>query len=188
MQLSPISCTRTLKTCTVQRTAKEKQAKAVVDSLKQVHLNASRHAATSYWHGKNGQLTPHPCVAQATELLSSFPSFGAYRKNGCNLGIKFQQAHELAPANLTWAYDLCEQNMRSMYEEVWGWKPAEKQKELKHPDARYLLVHDAHASTVAYVHFRYACSLLLPFKAEQVSCEAAQEVMHMLMARQLCVC
>ena len=52
-----------------------------------------------------------------------------------------------------------------MYEEVWGWKPAEKQKELKHSDARYLVVYDADGSAVAYVHFRYACSLLLSFEA-----------------------
>ena len=79
--------------------------------------------------------------------------------------VKFQQACELAPTTSTWTYELCEQNMRSMYEEVWGWKPAEKQKELRHPDARYLLVYDADGSTVAYVHFRYACSWLLPFAA-----------------------
>ena len=58
----------------------------------------------------------------------------------------------------------------------------EKQKELKDPDARYLLVCDADGSTVAYVHFRYACSLLLSFKTMQVSMEAMQAVMHMLMA------
>lgn len=102
---------------------------------------------------------------QANDLLSQFPSFGTFRKNGCNMEVKFQQAHELAPATSTWTYELCEQNMRSMYEDVWGWKPAEKQKELRHPDARYLLVYDADRSTVAYVHFRYACSLLLPIEA-----------------------
>lgn len=81
--------------------------------------------------------------------------------------VKFQQAHNIAPATFTWAYELCEQNMRSLYEDVWGWKPAEKQKELRHPDARYLLVYDTDGTTVAYVHFRYACSLLLPLEAVQ---------------------
>ena len=74
-------------------------------------------------------------------------------------GVSFRQAYELTPATRAWAYELCEQNMRSMYEDVWGWKPAEKQSELKHPDARYLLAHDADGSSVAYVHFRYAGSL-----------------------------
>ncbi|KAL3141180.1 N-alpha-acetyltransferase 40 [Trebouxia sp. C0009 RCD-2024] len=108
------------------RTVNEKQAKAVVDSLK-----------------------------QETNLLSQFPSLGVYIKNGCNLEVKFCHASELTPAIHAWAYELCEQNMHSMYEDVWGWKPAEKQSELKHPDARYLLVHDADRSTVAYVHFRF---------------------------------
>lgn len=96
-------------------------------------------------------------VVQETNLLSQFPSLGVYIKNGCNLEVKFCHASELTPAIHAWAYELCEQNMHSMYEDVWGWKPAEKQSELKHPDARYLLVHDADRSTVAYVHFRYAC-------------------------------
>ena len=117
--------------------------------------------------GTETAASQHQClvVAQVTDLLSQFPSFGTFRKNGCNLEVRFQQAHELGQATLAWAYELCEQNMRSMYEEVWGWKPAEKQKELKHSDARYLVVYGADGSAVAYVHFRYACLLLLSFEA-----------------------
>lgn len=116
-----------------ERTVKEKQAKAVVDSLK-----------------------------QETNLLKQFPSFGAYRRNGCNLEVKFYQASDVAPDILAWAYELCEQNMRNLYEDVWGWKPAEKQTELKHPDARYLIVHAADGSTVAYVHFRFEVEDAIP--------------------------
>ena len=98
-------------------------------------------------------------AVQETNLLKQFPSFGTYQKNGCNLDLRFYQASELTPATRAWAYELCQQNMRSMYEDVWGWKPVEKQSELKHPDARYLLAHDADGSSVAYVHFRYVGSL-----------------------------
>ncbi len=63
--------------------------------------------------------------------------------------------------------------MHTMYEDVRGWKAPEKQKELKHPDARYLIVyhgegrrmaydeegcqmvHDGEGCRMAYVHFRY---------------------------------
>ena len=67
--------------------------------------------------------------------------------------------------------------MHTMYEEVWGWKAPEKQKELKHPDARYLIVydeqgqllHDGEEYTVAYVHFRYPDILNL-FNCISVKC------------------
>ena len=44
--------------------------------------------------------------------------------------------------------------MQTLYEDVWGWKPSEKQKELRDSDARYLIVYDESESSVAYVHFR----------------------------------
>ena len=98
------------------------------------------------------------CCGQAQNLLNQFPSFCAFKKNGCNLAIRFEQATHVSPATLSWAYQLCEQNMRTMYEDVWGWKPSEKQKELKHPDARYLIVYDVHEAPVGYLHFRYPTS------------------------------
>lgn len=115
------------------RTVKEKQAKGIVDSLK-----------------------------QAQNLLNQFPNFCAFKKNGCNLAIRFEQATHVSPATLSWAYQLCEQNMRTMYEDVWGWKPSEKQKELKHPDARYLIVYDVHEAPVGYLHFRFEVEDALP--------------------------
>lgn len=126
------------------RTIKDKQAKVVVDSLK-----------------------------QATDLLDQFPSFGTFKKNGCDFAIKFQHAPQVSSSTLTWAYELCEQNMRSMYEEVWGWKPSEKQKELKHTDARYLIAYSADGIPVAYLHFRFevedATPLLYVYEVQLVS-------------------
>ena len=111
---------------------------------------------------------------QATDLLHQFPSFGTFEKNGCNLAIEFQHASQLLSPTLTWAYELCEQNMRSMYEDVWGWKPSEKQKELKHTDARYLIVHGADGIPVAYLHFRYVCR----FAAVQYSLDMLESNVH----------
>ena len=97
-------------------------------------------------------------------MLDQFPSFCSFNKHGYNLGIKYHKASLLSPVDLSWAYQLCEQNMHAMYEDVWGWKAPEKQKELRHPDARYLIVydgegrqmvHDGEVCRVAYVHFRY---------------------------------
>ncbi len=106
-------------------------------------------------------------------MLDQFPSFCSFKKHGYNLGIKYQKASQLSPVDLSWAYQLCEQNMHTMYEDVWGWKAPEKQKELKHPDARYLIVydgvgrrmaydeegcqmvHDGEGCRMAHVHFRY---------------------------------
>ncbi len=103
-------------------------------------------------------------------MLDQFPSFCSFKKHGYNLSIKYQKALQLSPIDLSWAYQLCEQNMHTMYEDVWGWKAPEKQKELKHPDARYLIVfdeegrqmvHDGEVHRVAYVHFRYLDNLSL---------------------------
>ncbi len=107
-------------------------------------------------------------MLQTEDLLTQFPSFCTFKTNGINMEIKFLQASQLSAADLSWAYQLCEQNMRTMYEDVWGWKPSEKQKELNHPDARYLIVYNEFGLRVAYLHFRCTtwslcrCNLLLP--------------------------
>lgn len=124
------------------RTLREQQAKAVVDTAK-----------------------------EAPNLLDQFPSFCSFNKHGYNLGIKYHKASLLSPVDLSWAYQLCEQNMHAMYEDVWGWKAPEKQKELRHPDARYLIVydgegrqmvHDGEVCRVAYVHFRFEVEDAIP--------------------------
>ncbi|DBA69618.1 hypothetical protein WJX79_002434 [Trebouxia sp. C0005] len=124
------------------RTLREQQAKAVVDAAK-----------------------------QAPNLLDQFPSFCSFKKHGYNLNIKYQKALQLSAIDFSWAYQLCEQNMHTMYEDVWGWKAPEKQKELKHSDARYLIVydgegqqmaHDGEVCRVAYVHFRFEVEDAVP--------------------------
>ncbi len=117
-------------------------------------------------------------------MLDQFPSFCSFKKHGHNLGIKYHKASQLSPVHLSWAYHLCEQNMHTMYEDVWGWKAPEKQKELKHPDARYLIVydeqghqllHDGEEYRVAYVHFRYLDILTL-CKCINVKCCLVQKL------------
>lgn len=49
--------------------------------------------------------------------------------------------------------------MRAMYENVWGWKPLQKQKELKDPSARFLIAYEQSGNgnePVAYLHLRCA--------------------------------
>ena len=98
-------------------------------------------------------------LKQDKDILASYPTFATYQRNGCNLSIQYRHALDLPSETLAWAYHLCEQNMRAMYEDVWGWKPAQKQRELKDPNARFLLVVDKSDDVdkpVAYLHLRYA--------------------------------
>lgn len=111
---------------------------------------------------------------QERNILSNYPSFATYQRNGCSCVISYEHATDLPSETLSWAYQLCERNMRAMYEAVWGWKHLQKQKELKDPEARYLMIYDTTNSTnepVGYLHLRCvsmtatfrsgsACSLL----------------------------
>ncbi|CAM9892001.1 unnamed protein product [Chrysoparadoxa australica] len=59
-------------------------------------------------------------------------------------------------------YEILETNMRSMYEETWGWDAKVKRAQMEHPDARFLVVREASESEegkekeiLAFSHFRF---------------------------------
>lgn len=110
------------------------------------------------------QYLQHLLSKQDRNILVNYPSFATYQRNGCNIQIQYQHATELSSDTLSWAYSLCEQNMKAMYEDVWGWKPQHKQKELKDLNARYLMAAEQSGTShtpVAYLHFRYTAQAWL---------------------------
>ena len=50
---------------------------------------------------------------------------------------------------------LCEENMRALYEATWGWDERKKRDELSHVAARFLLMYDMQGELVGFTHFRF---------------------------------
>lgn len=78
---------------------------------------------------------------QEEDLLTSFPAFHTYDREGLSAGLRFYRADQLPPALLDWALALTGRHMRALYEASpdWGWSDTRKRAELAHPDARYIV-------------------------------------------------
>ena len=96
-------------------------------------------------------------MLQADDVLTSFPSFQNYNRNGLQLSIRYKRAQDLAADEQQWAYDLCKLNMEELYLPVWGWNAKSKQQQLHHEDARFLVAYqeqDGKLVPRAFLHFR----------------------------------
>ncbi|KAI2810764.1 hypothetical protein RDWZM_002335 [Blomia tropicalis] len=74
-----------------------------------------------------------------------------------SLNISCHQWRDLSEEVRNWMVDLTENNMKQLYEQsAWGWNRKSKQSELRHDDARHLLVHSTESNQpIAFVHFRF---------------------------------
>lgn len=71
------------------------------------------------------------------------------------ISLKCNKVRDLGRKTLNWIFDLMERNMKSIYEETWGWNPEKKQQELTEPAAWYLIATDSNGKSVGFSHFRF---------------------------------
>lgn len=84
-------------------------------------------------------------IRQANSLNDIFDSlkpFSKYERKGVSIGLEFYTSSSLPKDILSWCMEIMTINMKSMYDncEGWGWNPAKKLQELKHKDARFIIV------------------------------------------------
>jgi len=108
-----------------------------------------------------------PCQVQVSDLMSLYPAFQKYERNGVSAELVSSNSQNLSAETLQWAYALCKKNMQEMYEAAWGWSDKKKVRELQHQDAHFLIVNQQGSPTsskakkhLAYIHFRTTCRQL----------------------------
>ena len=99
-------------------------------------------------------------VAEANkvdDVLAGMSPFATYKKEGIAVTLTSCKRAKLSDENAEWAFKLLKCNMEKIYEEGgWGWKDAQKRKELLHEDARFLIAtDDKTGKPVAFAHFRF---------------------------------
>lgn len=90
--------------------------------------------------------------------LSILPAFTTFKHAASNLELKIAFAHsaQLDEATLDACFALLKRNMEQHYVTSYGeWSDKAKLAELKHADARYLLVRDAEQRLVGFCHVRF---------------------------------
>ncbi|XP_043274360.1 N-alpha-acetyltransferase 40 [Venturia canescens] len=75
--------------------------------------------------------------------------------NGDTISLKCNKVGDLNSETLDWIFDLMERNMKTIYEETWGWDPKKKQQELTEPAAWYLIATDSSGKLIGFSHFRF---------------------------------
>ncbi len=75
------------------------------------------------------------------DLLTEYPAFQQYSRNGLELDLHFQKAEKLPENVLDWAFSLCKSNMEDIYNSAWGWNDTTKQEELSASEARFLVAY-----------------------------------------------
>jgi ribosomal protein S18 acetylase RimI-like enzyme len=95
----------------------------------------------------------HDPLAELPKALFSIPSKQAGDEG---LKVRFAPSSRLSPSEFESILALFMDNMGEMYKESsWGLETEEKTEELKHPNARFLLVDDASGRLAGFVHFRF---------------------------------
>jgi len=97
---------------------------------------------------------PNPLLA----LDTSYETFVA--RDGRQLRLSCERWDQLDDECRQWMITLTEDNMRSYYESSGGWHRSQKEKELRHPTARHLVVRSVTGDgtadpLVAFAHFRF---------------------------------
>ena len=99
------------------------------------------------------------CTDPLKESLSEGDSFGISEGDNITKRISITCLHskDLDETTLTWINELTEKNMKDHYEKsANGWNPKQKEKELRHETARFLVCHvDSDKEMIAFVHFRF---------------------------------
>lgn len=91
-------------------------------------------------------------------VLNDFKPFKKYKKANFAADICFFTAETIPKLQLQSCFELLKVNMHAMYNACpeWGWKDKAKMRELKSPEARYLVVYTEGTSDIcAFVHFRF---------------------------------
>lgn len=89
------------------------------------------------------------------DVLASLKPFSKYKKNGCDVELKFFKRSQLTEELAEWAFALLKDNMETIYEEGgWGWKDAQKRKELLDENARFLIAFNE-GKPIGFSHFRF---------------------------------
>lgn len=94
---------------------------------------------------------------KVSDVLAGMAPFATYRKDGIAVKLSSHTRVNVSDEHAEWAFGLLKSNMEKIYEDGgWGWKDAQKRKELLHEDARYLIASDAKTGKpVAFAHFRF---------------------------------
>ncbi|KAH0792511.1 N-alpha-acetyltransferase 40 [Histomonas meleagridis] len=89
---------------------------------------------------------------QIEDLLTLVPMFKEFNKNGINAEIA--AFNKFPEGILEWALKLIETNMKTIYENTWGWNPDSKEGELIHESARFLIAF-SNKEPIGFIHFRF---------------------------------
>lgn len=115
------------------------------------HLNA---AATSRQKDVDAILL---MAKQEVNPFDYFRPFQVYDRNGLDLHLMHHTSDTLPSTALVWCIDLCERNMKLLYEPVWGWNAGKKRRQLIHPESQFIVAcrNDESNAPVAYANYRY---------------------------------
>lgn len=91
------------------------------------------------------------------DLLSPFPVFQKFNKNGVVADLFCRRSSELTELEKKWVLALTKKNMQLKYEQCsWGWNEAKKAEELYDEAARYLIVKCSNdGAYLGFSHFRF---------------------------------
>eukprot|EP00803_Ostreobium_quekettii_P004259 evm.model.scf_468.12 EVM.evm.TU.scf_468.12 scf_468:71324-72010(+) len=99
-------------------------------------------------------------LAAAKQDLNPFDHFlpfQIYERRGLDLKLMHYPSDTLPLSLMAWCVKLCEENMRALYEPVWGWNKDKKSKQLMHPDSRFIVAsrRSEPNEPLAYTNYRY---------------------------------
>ena len=81
-----------------------------------------------------------------------------YKRNDLNLQLETSRVADLSESDRDWVVELVTTNMKSLYEKSsWGWNKKEKEDELMHENAWYLVARDLDSDkkAIGFASFRY---------------------------------
>ena len=105
------------------------------------------------------------------DFLENLEQFHEFSKAGVDAIVRCYK--ECPEGYSDWVLDLTTRNMKSVYEESWGWNEAVKQQEISEPGTHYLIA-VCDATPIAFVHFRFeqhvtdVCLFILDLEVEKV--------------------
>ncbi|CAG0920036.1 unnamed protein product [Notodromas monacha] len=105
-------------------------------------------------------------VAAAKKLedpLEKFAAFKTFASKEVAANINCVWYEHLDNDTRDWVFDLTRRNMMDLYNDShWGWNQKEKEQDMFHPDARYIIARDANQKPIGFVNFRFDMDYGLP--------------------------
>ena len=86
------------------------------------------------------------------DVFVALPSFKHFNKNGFQAELC---SYIKMPNNFSeWTFHIMEKNMKSVYEETWGWNEEHKRADLLDPKSRFIYA-ISDGKPIAFIHYRF---------------------------------